>query len=106
MGKIVINLWHIKNTNGLFYYALDYIDHIAAEKIILLNVNFPNSEAIERLSGNNKILKLSLLNYVMFMFKCFIEHNLIFTPSSHPIPFIKKQLVIVHAMYPFHGFKG
>ncbi|EFJ2674148.1 glycosyltransferase [Escherichia coli] len=106
MGKIVINLWHIKNTNGLFYYALDYIDHITAEKIILLNVNFPNSEAIERLSGNNKILKLSLLNYVMFMFKCFIEHNLIFTPSSHPIPFIKKQLVIVHDMYPFHGFKG
>ena len=33
--RLICNLWHIKQTNGLYYYALDYVRAIGAPNVRL-----------------------------------------------------------------------
>lgn len=106
VNNVIINMWHIKNTNGLFYYSLDYINSLEETHMIILRKGFPENKAIDRLKEKHNIINLSLLQYVMFFFHSFFSDVFIFTPSSHPLPFLKKQLIIVHDMYPFTGNKG
>ena len=106
MNNVIVNMWHIKNTNGLFFYSLDYINSLEKTHKIILRKGFPENKAIDRLKEKHNITNLNLLQYIMFYFKSFFSNIFIFTPSSHPLPFLKKQLIIVHDMYPFTGNKG
>ncbi|WKD97218.1 hypothetical protein QOM23_15045 [Enterobacter asburiae] len=52
MNNVIINMWHIKNTNGLFYYSLDYINSLEETHMIILRKGFPENKAIDQ--GKNK----------------------------------------------------
>lgn len=99
-------MWHIKNTNGLFYYSLDYIDSIENIDSIILRRDFPETQTLNQVSQKYKVVRLNTSEYIRYIIQCFMCGKFIFTPSSHPLPIIKKQLIIVHDMYPFTGMKG
>ncbi len=106
VNKVIVNMWHIKNTNGLYYYALDYIDSLKTIDTIVLRKGFPESSSVGLLKEKYNVVHLSVSSYLLYIFRCYLAGVFIFTPSSHPLPFLKKQLVIVHDMYPFAGTKG
>jgi len=48
-------------------------------------------------------------NYFSFLYQLYLAcrcDSIIYTPSSHPIPFIDKQIIVLHDTYPFLSFRG
>jgi hypothetical protein len=77
-------MWHIKNTNGLFYYSLDYINSLEETHMIILRKGFPENKAIDRLKEKHNIINLSLLQYIMFFCTvCFLM-----SLFSHQVPIL------------------
>jgi hypothetical protein len=102
---MIINLWHLKNTNGMFYYALDYISLFPGRELkIILRPSLYNLKK-EELKGYS-ILKLTLTQYISYLIKSFMCGDSIFTPTSHPIPFYSNQVIVVHDSFPFRGLIG
>lgn len=103
---ITANFFHIKSTNGLFFYGLDYL----RENAKLLRVVLIREELKVHLLGllpNVPVISCSLLRYPLELMLACRRGDLIFTPTSHPIPFIDHQWVVFHDAYPFvYGLKG
>ncbi|MUK92261.1 glycosyltransferase [Aliivibrio fischeri] len=98
---VVVNLFGLKQTNGMYFYALDYINEIkGVEKILVNRVFFSKLKEIDR--RNFKCC--SFLGFLFELMICIWNRKFIYTPTSHPLPFYSKQLVVVHDIYPFkHG---
>jgi hypothetical protein len=101
---VLVNMWHIKTTNGLFYYAIDYIREIEQCVEILVRKNLYESTRAALPHHNIKVLTPSGI------IRCFIKAKIgaqwVFTPTSHPIPFHKHQIVTLHDDFPFIGRFG
>lgn len=103
---MLINLAFIKTSNGLFYYALSYIEELggmisevvvrAPELKLIIQNKFPDIAV--RVVDSFSLIKI--------LFAARRNRELVFTPSSHPIPFIDNQLVVVHDSFPFDGLVG
>lgn len=103
-GTLVINLWHLKSTNGMFYYACDYLREIQAPALILLNSRLQGFEA--SVFGGVPLRRLGLFGYLRFALSLLRSGGSVFTPTPHPLPFVSRQLVVVHDPYPFEGTLG
>ena len=98
---MLINLYPIKNANGLLWYSFDYLRQAPPgitiicrkEQVSLIKSQAPRANVI---ACNLWIaLKTIAINWL----NC--EKLIAFTP--HPVPFYKKQIVIVHDDFPFTG---
>ncbi len=49
------------------------------------------------------VLPCSTTRYIIEVIRASIRGDLIFTPSSHPFPFVSRQWIVVHDYYPFQG---
>ena len=109
---ILINLFFMNSITGMSYYALDYLESLRKEnfsftlitsnKIVsnFFKEKFPDSEIFY---ANNFFKFTIFLIKFRFLYKKFF----IYTPTSHPIPLIKNQIVILHDVYVFKdGLKG
>src|SRR5690606_20806105 len=101
---LVINLWHLKATNGMFYYACDYVRAIRAPAVVLLNRKFRQVEPSTL--GDLPQRRVGLLGYLGFWVELLWSRSPVFTPTPHPLPFIRRQLIVVHDSYPFRRTGG
>lgn len=102
---IVANFFFLKKTNGMYYYGLDYLSPVSDRVIkVLVNKNFDSRPLLS--STNFRVEACTFLRMVWECVLTALSGNTIFTPTSHPLPFIKKQWVTLHDPYPFYGFKG
>ena len=103
-----INTWHIHKPNGMLYYCIDYLRDLKNEEdlIILVRNKVNKSQIISNLE-NKKIKIYTLSNFYYFIWILFIifgthiNNSEVFTPSTHPLPFIKNQKIVVHDSYAF-----
>lgn len=93
-------MWHLKNTNGMYWYALDYIRGLDnVESVIVRGDSLGRVEQDLRGLAVHRLSLLSyLVVYIKFIFsrKCFL-----YTPTPHPLPFLSRQMVVFHDPYPF-----
>ncbi|WP_198120656.1 glycosyltransferase [Massilia rhizosphaerae] len=103
---VIVNFYNLKNTNGLYYYALDYIknNQNAILKVLVrphvasnLRTQFPDLCVVE-------------CNFIRFVIEvvqgCVRGDDLLYTPTPHPLPFISTQFIVLHDPYPFFGNLG
>lgn len=102
---IVANFYHLKNTNGLFYYGVDYLsEDLSKVRRVLVRPSMANAAA--RAFPGVEVVACSLGRLCLEVARATLRGDFIYTPSSHPLPFISKQMIVVHDVFPFFGFKG
>ena len=101
--KLFVNLFFLKDRNGMFFYAKDYLEKMEEEFIFIVR---KDSDLAIKLKNYSKsvIEKKSFISLLIFFLKK--ENYFIFCPTPHPLPFINSQLIIFHDNYPFKGFVG
>ncbi|MFM4828534.1 glycosyltransferase [Aeromonas rivipollensis] len=104
---MIFNFWNIKRSNGLFYYGLDYLKEISSTDsnfLILIRKDIDITDDV--FPANCKVLRCSMPLFIYQIFKAFLSGVYIYTPTPHPLPFISRQIVVLHDLYPFAGTSG
>lgn len=102
--SILCNLWHIRQTNGLYYYSLDYLRAIGAPVLVLVRPAL--YEAASRALPGHQVRAVSAFGFVAAMAGALLRRRWVFTPTSHPFPLLRRQLIVIHDDYPFLGPRG
>jgi len=103
---IIANFYFIKGASGLFYYGLDYLaDKKSVIRMLLVR---PGLEVFARsaMPGVRVVVCASVRDVWKIVRSASKAGDLLYTPSSHPLPFISRQWVVVHDVYPFLGMFG
>jgi glycosyltransferase involved in cell wall biosynthesis len=102
---ILVNLFNIKNTNGLFYYGIDYIKTFRKmpDRVLVRPVLF---QAISEMCSGVRIVPCTFFSAWVELLKAALSGKTIYTPTSHPLPFVNRQVVVLHDTYPFAGRLG
>lgn len=97
---LTANLYHIKRSNGLFYYAMDYLREIegAVRTVIVRPEMAPH---VRTAAPSLPLSPLTLSRAVLEVYKSSCRGDLIFTPTPHPYPFLSRQVIVFHDPYPF-----
>lgn len=101
---LVANLWHLKATNGMFYFALDYLRALNRDLIVVTRASLA-AKCRESLPGKT-IVAVGAFGLFRIWFRSLFSNLAVFTPTPHPIPFLTRQIVVVHDSYPFMGKIG
>jgi glycosyltransferase involved in cell wall biosynthesis len=103
---IVGNFYFIKNTNGLFHYGVEYLRD--QRRFIRQIVVRPSMAEAARVSfpGIPIIICKNMRELWCFAKEVTHRGDVLYTPTSHPLPFINQQWIVVHDAYPFLGGKG
>lgn len=94
---IYINLFHLKSVNGMYYYAVDYF--LDSDYRIVCNSKAKDVAAL--FHDDQRLIKLNIFNYFLFYLRAVVCNFSVFTPTPHPLPFLSKQVVVLHDSYPF-----
>ena len=70
---------------------------------VLLNKKFFNDIPSELADANIKLVHWYQL--ILILIKNRKNSKLFFTPTPHPIPFVRNQCIIFHDLFPFNGLK-
>jgi hypothetical protein len=103
---MLINMAFIKATNGLFYYAIDYIAAVEARVSVILVSTPALAEAVRRRFPEATVHVTGAWRTMRAVVAAARRGEMVFTPSSHPIPCCDRQIVVVHDSFPFDGFRG
>jgi len=101
---MLCNLWHIKQTNGLFYYALDYLRALDPRVPVLVRPAL--LEATRRELPDHDVRAVGAGGLFVGLIGAALHGQWVFTPTSHPFPFLRRQLIVIHDDYPFLGPRG
>lgn len=105
-ATIVVNLWFIKHSNGLFHYGLDYADALSARVAEIWVRDKALAELAARRLPLVPVRILTMASMIREAVASAWTGRAIFTASSHPIPFIPRQTIVVHDSFPFQGRAG
>lgn len=105
-GGIVINLWFIKHSNGLFHYGLDYAEALGEAVDAIWVRDDALAVAVRRRLPQVCVRLLSPRTLGTGLIGVAMRRALLFTPSSHPVAFVRRQVVVVHDSFPFTGRVG
>ena len=103
---MLINLSFVKASNGLFYFALDYIAELLDDITIVLVRTPEMKQEVQRRFTGLKVDIAGSFSAALRVRRAAAAGEMVFTPSSHPIPWCDRQLVILHDTYPFRGIRG
>lgn len=103
---MLINLAFIKATNGLFYFALDYIQALEATTSAILVRTPALAAAVQRRFPAVSVRVAGPWQAARMVWAASRRGEMVFTPSSHPIPWCDRQMVVLHDSFPFDGAKG
>lgn len=104
MTAMICNLWHIKQTNGLYYYALDYLRAIKPRVPVLVRPAL--LETTRRALPGHSVQAVGASGLIARLLCAALRGRWVFTPTSHPFPLLKRQLIVIHDDYPFLGPRG
>lgn len=97
---ITANFFHIKSTNGLFFYGLDYLlEHLDLVRVVLVRPALEHAMR-SQLPGRT-VIACSTGRYMSEAAKASWRGDLLFTPTPHPLPGIHRQWIVLHDAYPF-----
>lgn len=97
---IVGNLFHIKSTNGLFFYGLDYLrGNLDLLRIVLVRPELEHR--VRKALPSLEVIACSGWRYLIEVVRARLCGDLLYTPTSHPLPFINRQWIVLHDAYPF-----
>lgn len=99
--KLYCNTLFLKNINGMFYYAIDYCGF---ENSIYLVIEGTPVHAALVLEGADCVAFSSIIEAIIWSLKNSSSH--VFSPTPHPLPFLRNQVITFHDEYPFIGFSG
>lgn len=97
---ITANLWHLKATNGMFYYASDYISAMS-EQIRCILVRPGLHDSTKQRFPDIDVISCSAVGWASAIAKARLRDDLLYTPTSHPVIAYHRQIVVVHDRYPF-----
>lgn len=97
---ITANFFHIKSTNGLFFYGLDYLRENLDQVRIVLVPSALESRTKQALP-EVVVVSCSVGRYLREVTLAWWRKDLLYTPTSHPLPCISHQWVVLHDAYPF-----
>lgn len=97
---ITANFFHIKSTNGLFFYGLDYLrENLDLVRVVLVR---PDLESpIKNALPGVDVVACSTGRYLLEAVLACWRKDLLYTPTSHPLPGISRQWIVLHDAYPF-----
>lgn len=98
--SVVANLFHIKSTNGLFYYGLDYI-RSGGDAVTRILVRGSTYNSAAQAFPNSKVVVCTNATIAFEIYRAALLGNTVFTPTPHPMPFISRQWIVIHDAYPF-----
>jgi hypothetical protein len=99
---LVINLFPLKAENGMFYYGLDYIKALGSPDSVICRRGM--AKAVQDAFPDTRVLSGGLLSSCLRLYRSAIRGAFIYCPTPHPLPFIRRQFVVLHDLYPFlHG---
>lgn len=94
------NLFHIKATNGLFFYGLDYLrDNLDLVRLVLVRSELEHR--VKEALPSVEVVVCSKGRYLLEVMRARFSRDLLYTPTSHPLPLINRQWIVVHDAYPF-----
>lgn len=94
------NFFHIKSTNGLFFYGLDYLnDNLDLARIVLVRPELEHR--VRDALPNLEVIACTGWRYLIEVMRARLCGDLLYTPTSHPLPFINRQWIVLHDAYPF-----
>lgn len=106
----VVNLAYIRNSNGMFWFAIDKIKSLGNEQancIVLVHdtlvpliqreIPLVRVEGASRLGAWKRIVALKRRTGASMRTVSF---------TSHPIPFLREQTIAFYDDYPFEGWRG
>ena len=100
--KLFANFFFLNSLNGMYFYGLEYIEKLDC---VIVARSGSRVEKACKAAGYKVVSKRSLLGLIWFFM--FSRKRYIFTPTPHPIPFLRNQTVTIHDLFPFQGsFKG
>jgi glycosyltransferase involved in cell wall biosynthesis len=102
---LIANFFHIKATNGLFYYGLDYV-HALKHRPSHILVRPSMAAVLRNHFPTIPVVACTGTRYLLEVLKAIRAGETLFTPSSHPLPFLSRQFVVLHDTYPFLGRSG
>lgn len=103
---MLINLAFIKAPNGLFYFALDYIAALEVTTSAILVRTPALGATVRQRFPAAPVCVASPFQAARAAWAASRRGEMVFTPSSHPIPWCAPQLVVMHDTFPFEGAKG
>jgi hypothetical protein len=96
------NFYHIKSTNGLFFYGLDYLrENLSLVRLVLVRPSLVSQ--IRDAFPDVEVIACSPSRYLLEAILASWRGDLLYTPSSHPLPGINRQWIVLHDAYPFEG---
>lgn len=98
------NFWHLKYRNGMFYYGTEYLYAISEDVSVTIIVR---KGALNKkdFDENYNVIEASLITYLSLLLYLIYTKSRVFCPTTHGIPFLKKQITIFHDPYPFNKNK-
>ena len=97
---IVANFFHIKSTNGLYFYGLDYLrQNLDIIRLILVRPELEHH--FRNAFPGVRLVACSVSRYLFEVINAQLNADLIYTPTPHPLPFINRQWIVIHDAYPF-----
>lgn len=102
---LVLNFYNLNKTNGMYYYGLDYAKPCTNQvRCILVRPRVVS--AAQEAFPNVEVVSCSGGKMVWEVIKAAARGDFVFTPTPHPIPFVRRQMVVFHDIYPFIGELG
>ena len=103
---VIFNLGFIKAPNGLFHFSMDYLAALEGFVDRVLVRSPPLAAAVQaRFPWASPEVVTGVQAFLVGR-KAARRGTMVFTPSSHPVPWCDRQLIVLHDTFPFRGRRG
>ena len=106
MTEVLVNLWMLKAKNGMYWYARDYLARIDAPCTMVLRKGALPQLRDELVREGSKVREVGAFGLLALAALALVSGRLVYTPTPHPIPLLRRQVIVLHDAYPFQGRLG
>lgn len=86
----------------MFYYGLETLSSMNLKSVIIVMHSRFRNHKIETLT-QYPVIYVGLFGFIFIYLKMLFSRLYVYTPTSHCLPFITRQVITVHDSYPFYS---